>query len=249
LSDNNTQPLPLGWSIAQLRDIAEINPSTIFHIEDDSSEVNFVPMRAVAPEGGGLTEPEIRSYGEVKKGYTSFLSGDVIMAKITPCMENGKTTVVPDLPKAICFGSTEFHIVRVETGIHAAWISQFLLRHDLRRLAQRQMTGGVGQMRVPATFLQNVEIPVPPTAEQERITERLDELLSELVAGSEALHRAQAESLSSFSAEGFRTRRPYSQVAPTASRRRASVCPTPTHPHGTSSTLGTITTTQVQSHW
>jgi type I restriction enzyme S subunit len=193
LSDNNTQPLPLGWSIAQLRDIAEINPSTIFHIEDDSSEVNFVPMRAVAPEGGGLTEPEIRSYGEVKKGYTSFLSGDVIMAKITPCMENGKTTVVPDLPKAICFGSTEFHIVRVETGIHAAWISQFLLRHDLRRLAQRQMTGGVGQMRVPATFLQNVEIPVPPTAEQERITERLDELLSELVAGSEALHRAQAK--------------------------------------------------------
>ena len=65
-------------------------------------------MRAVEPEGAGLVRPELRRYSEVKKGYTSFLSGDVIMAKITPCMENGKTTVVPDLPGSVCFGSPNF---------------------------------------------------------------------------------------------------------------------------------------------
>ena len=105
-------------------------------------------MRAVEPEGGGLLHPEVRLYGEIKKGYTAFLSGDVIMAKITPCMENGKTTVVPELPGSVCFGSTEFHVIRPEKDIVARWISYFLLQHEVRRKAQRQMTGGVGQMRL-----------------------------------------------------------------------------------------------------
>src|ERR1700722_2485807 len=98
-------------------------------------------MRAVEPEGAGLVRPELRRYSEVKKGYTSFLSGDVIVAKITPCMENGKTTVVPDLPGSVCFGSTEFHVIRPETGALARWISAFLVQHEVRRNAQRAMTG------------------------------------------------------------------------------------------------------------
>ena len=150
-------------------------------------------MRAVEPEGGGLANPEVRPYGEVKKGYTSFLSGDVIMAKITPCMENGKTTAVPDLPGKLCFGSTEFHVIRAEDGVQPKWISNFLLQHEVRRVAQRQMTGGVGQMRVPASFLQGLHIPVAPIAEQQRISDALDELLSDLDAGVEALQRAQAK--------------------------------------------------------
>ena len=150
-------------------------------------------MRAVEPEGGGLANPEVRPYGEVKKGYTSFLSGDVIMAKITPCMENGKTTAVPDLPGKLCFGSTEFHVIRAEDGVQPKWISNFLLQHEVRRVAQRQMTGGVGQMRVPASFLQCLHIPVAPIAEQQRISDALDELLSDLDAGVEALQRAQAK--------------------------------------------------------
>jgi len=193
LSENNTDTLPNGWSFAFLGEIAEINPSTTVHIEEESTQVNFVPMRAVSPEGGGLTDPEIRPYGEVKRGFTSFISGDVIMAKITPCMENGKTTVVPELPGSICFGSTEFHVLRAETGIRASWISHFLLRHDLRRSAQRQMTGGVGQMRVPSAFLRAISIPVPPTMEQERITDVLEELLSDLDAGVKALDRAEGK--------------------------------------------------------
>lgn len=193
MSERNTQRLPEGWVIASLPEIAAINPATARLTGDDATPVNFVPMRAVEPEGGGLANPEVRPYGEVKKGYTSFLSGDVIMAKITPCMENGKTTAVPDLPGKLCFGSTEFHVIRAEDGVQPKWISNFLLQHEVRRVAQRQMTGGVGQMRVPASFLQGLQIPVAPIAEQQRISDALDELLSDLDAGVEALQRAQAK--------------------------------------------------------
>jgi type I restriction enzyme S subunit len=193
LSTGIQEQLPQGWSWAKLGEIAEINPSTRVGIEDEAAPVNFVPMRAVAPEGGGLTDPEVRPLREVRKGYTTFLSGDVIMAKITPCMENGKTTVVPIFPESICFGSTEFHVLRPEPGIAASWIAHFLLRHDFRQAAQRQMTGGVGQMRVPASFLEAEAVPVPPTAEQERILDTLEELLSDLDAGLAALQRAKAK--------------------------------------------------------
>jgi type I restriction enzyme S subunit len=165
--------LPTGWESVCLATLCQINPPLDRCVVNDAVEVNFVPMRAVESEGAGLVRPEVRPYGEVKKGYTSFLSGDVIMAKITPCMENGKTTVVPDLPGSVCFGSTEFHVIRPETGILPRWIASFLVHHDVRRNAQRAMTGGVGQMRVPAAFLESLRVPVAPTAEQERIADAL----------------------------------------------------------------------------
>jgi type I restriction enzyme S subunit len=183
--------LPTGWVCVPLATIAQINPPLDRCIVNDTVDVNFVPMRAVESEGGGLVRPEVRPYCEVKKGYTAFLSGDVIMAKITPCMENGKTTVVPDLPGLVCFGSTEFHVIRPENGVAARWIARFLVQHELRRNAQRAMTGGVGQMRVPAAFLESVRIPVAPMAEQERIVDTLDELLSDLGAGMAALERVR----------------------------------------------------------
>jgi type I restriction enzyme S subunit len=157
--------------------------------EDD--EVNFIPMRAVESEGGGLVRPELRPYGAVKKGYKSFLSGDVIMAKITPCMENGKTAVVPKLRGEVCFGSTEFHVIRPEDGVEPRWIANFLLQHEVRRTAQRQMAGGVGQMRVPAAFLEATRMPVPPANEQIHISDAIDELFSDLDAGVAALERVR----------------------------------------------------------
>src|SRR6266849_10202298 len=120
---------PSGWESVSVAQVAQINPALGRCIVDDNVQINFVPMRAVEPEGGGLRNPELRSYGEVKKGYTAFLSGDVIMAKITPCMENGKTAVVPELPGSVCFGSTEFHVIRPENGVEPRWIVNFLLQH------------------------------------------------------------------------------------------------------------------------
>ena len=133
MSGEKEQELPLGWVSVPLSAIARINPSLDRSVLNDDVEVTFLPMRAVEAEGGGVRSPEVRRFGEVKKGYTSFLTGDVIMAKITPCMENGKTTVVPDVPGQVCFGSTEFHSIRPEQGVQAKWIAQFLLRHATRR--------------------------------------------------------------------------------------------------------------------
>jgi type I restriction enzyme S subunit len=193
MSEANEQQLPQGWVQAELSAIAQINPPLDRCILNDNIAVTFVPMRAVEPNGGGLLRPEVSTYGAVKKGFTAFITGDVIMAKITPCMENGKTCVVPELPGAACFGSTEFHVVRTEKDIEARWIANFLLQHSTRHTAQRQMMGGVGQMRVPTAFLESLRVPVPPAAEQQRILESTDELLSDLDAGVAALGRVQAK--------------------------------------------------------
>lgn len=77
--------LPTGWEHPKLSEIAQINPRLDRCVSNDQIQVTFVPMRAVDEEGGGLARPEVRTFGEVKKGYTSFLSGDVITAKITTC--------------------------------------------------------------------------------------------------------------------------------------------------------------------
>ena len=191
MSESGESGLPPGWSASPLAEIATINPPLDRCVIHDDIEVTFVPMRAVATEGGGLIAPETRRYGQVKKGYTSFLSGDVIMAKITPCTENGKTTVVPEVPGQVCFGSTEFHTIRPEQGVRAEWIEQFLLQHEIRRSAQRAMAGGVGQMRVPGEFLKTVRLPVAPSSEQARIAEALVGLFSDLDAGVVALEQAR----------------------------------------------------------
>jgi type I restriction enzyme S subunit len=193
MSEANGEELPKGWERVSLSSIAKINPPLGREIDDETTNVNFVPMRAVEAEGGGLLRPETRQYGQVKKGFTAFLSGDVIMAKITPCMENGKTTVVPELPGQICFGSTEFHVLRPEKDVQARWVANYLLQHSMRQEAQRKMAGGVGQMRVPVSFLDSLPLPLAPAAEQRRIAETLDELLSDLDAGIAALERAQTK--------------------------------------------------------
>lgn len=189
-SDQNH--FPSGWVMSDLKVIVQLNPP-LGKVLPDSAPVNFVPMAAVESEGGGLARPEVRSYGAVKKGYTAFQSGEVIMAKITPCMENGKITVVPDLPDSVCFGSTEFHVFRPEDGIEARWVKYYLLQSWFRRHARMHMTGSAGQLRVPSSFLEAVKIPIAPTTEQRRIVEAVDELLSDLDAGVAALQRVQTK--------------------------------------------------------
>jgi type I restriction enzyme, S subunit len=193
MSRGDGKTLPVGWKLCKITEVAHVNPALDRCIVADDVVVDFIPMRAVEEEGGGILRPEVSTYAKVRKGYTAFLPGDVIMAKITPCMENGKTCVVPHLPHGVCFGSTEFHVVRVEEGVEGRWIAYFLLQHATRHAAQRQMTGGVGQMRVPAGFLEALSLPVPSHAEQRRILDVLDELLSDVDAGLRALERVQAK--------------------------------------------------------
>ena len=105
--------LPEGWEVVTLPDVCEINPpKPPPHVLPPDAPVTFVPMPAVDAEQGTITRLESRPFGKVRKGYTSFRENDVIMAKITPCMENGKAAIARGLQNGFGFGSTEFHVLR-----------------------------------------------------------------------------------------------------------------------------------------
>jgi len=161
------------WKTVALDEVAELNPRLPETLTADDA-VSFVPMSAVSAETAGITHEETRTYAEVSKGYTPFVSGDVLVAKITPCFENGKIAQAR-LTQRAGFGSTEFHVVRPHAGkLDARYTLHFLRRGSVRLAGERRMTGSAGQRRVPENFLAKLEIPLPPLAEQRRIAEVLD---------------------------------------------------------------------------
>ncbi len=184
--------LPSTWAFAPLSGIADINPRSFCPVPSAVGEpVHFVPMSAVTEEFGGIDVSARRSLGDVQKGYTSFLANDVLLAKITPCMENGKLAVVPPLQDQLAFGSTEFHVLRTMDRIQPSWLAYFLSQSTFRKLARQNMTGSAGQLRVSTAWLAEALIPVAPTAEQTRIIAKLEELLEGLDAGVAELKAAQ----------------------------------------------------------
>src|SRR5213075_140095 len=100
-----------------------------------------------------------KSFRDVAKGYTQFAEDDVIVAKITPCMENGKCAVARNLRNRVGFGSTEFHVLRASKHVLPEWLFYFWRLPETRQQAARKMTGSAGQKRVPAGFLENLELP------------------------------------------------------------------------------------------
>lgn len=185
--------LPPSWALAQIADVAGINPGLDKSKVDDGLEVSFLPMSAVEAGTGHMDITAARRFSEVKKGYTPFCEGDVLFAKITPCMENGKMAVVPALKNGQGFGSTEFHVLRPRIGISAQYLYYFISSQKFRHDAEHNMTGAVGQRRVPAPYLSQQEIPLPPEREQRRIVAKIEELFSELDNGVENLTAAREQ--------------------------------------------------------
>ena len=154
---------PKGFGMRLLNDVCEINPKKT----DDKRlrsglEVSFVPMPAVS-ETGDIDATEIRTYDEVKTGFTYFAEKDVLFAKITPCMENGKGAVAEGLCNEIGFGSTEFHVLRpIKEVSNPYWLYAITSFEMFRREAARKMTGSAGQRRVPARFLEQYRVAAPP---------------------------------------------------------------------------------------
>lgn len=156
-----------------LSEAVELNPRPARDLLlRDSEEVSFLPMAAVS-ETGRVTE-QSRPISEVKKGFTYFERGDVLLAKITPCMENGKAAHLRELKHAFGFGSTEFHVLRPKPGVDGRYIFYAVWNESFRDLAGRNMTGTGGQQRVPTAFLERHEVPLPPLPEQRRIADILD---------------------------------------------------------------------------
>lgn len=157
-----------------LSSLVWINPSTpIPEALSPDAKVAFVPMASVG-ENGLLTLSQTRPLAEVTTGYTSFIENDVLLAKITPCMENGKAAVAPRLGSPVGFGSTEFHVLRPKPGVDSRFVFHQVWSDRFRTEAAKNMTGSAGQKRVPKAFMERYEVPDYQGEEQERIAAILD---------------------------------------------------------------------------
>lgn len=156
---NNTK----GWGEQRLGECCVINPKKNIdsRLEEDLV-ISFIPMASVS-ENGEIVKLEDRFYRDVKNGFTYFCEGDVLFAKITPCMENGKGAVAVGLKNSIGFGSTEFHVLRpIKEKSNSYWLYVLTSFDFFRKKAEENMTGSAGQKRVQASFLENIKISVPP---------------------------------------------------------------------------------------
>ena len=156
------------YPLEKLGDCCELNPRRPSISLSDTDMVSFVPMPCVS-ENGYLQDVAEEEYGKVKKGFTYFENNDVLFAKITPCMENGKGAIAQDLTNGIGMGSTEFHVLRpVEGKSNSYWLLALTRMPIFRERASKNMSGTGGQKRVGAPFLDNFMVGLPPIEEQNR---------------------------------------------------------------------------------
>jgi type I restriction enzyme, S subunit len=160
--------LPERWEFGTISSIAEINPKCDTHQLQDETPVSFIPMQNVS-EDGRIISKDWKKYSEVKSGFTCFQDGDVLFAKITPCMENGKGALVCGLINKIGFGSTEFFVLRPKNPESTEFLYQLSRSPMIRHRASSFMTGTAGQQRVSKSIFDLVRIPIPPLPEQRRI--------------------------------------------------------------------------------
>lgn len=161
--------LPAGWHWRQLQEVCFVNPrKKKDFFREENKPTSFVPMDAIDEFEGRITKKLLRPYLEVQKGYTYFEEGDVLFAKITPCMQNGKSCIVKDVEDEIGFGSTEFHVLRAKDGVLNEWIYYFVRRPEFRKNAEEHFEGSAGQQRVSTDFMKEALIPVPPTVKEQK---------------------------------------------------------------------------------
>lgn len=186
-------PVATAVRVVSLGEAVELNPRADRGQLPDDLEVSFVPMAAVEAATGRMDASTVRRFSEVKKGYTIFRDGDVLFAKITPCMENGKMAVARGLRNGVGCGSTEFHVLRPRPGVDPHYVYHFVSSGQFRARAAHHMTGAVGQKRVSAKFLEQSEIPLPNLNEQRRIVAEIEKQFSRLDQAVVNLERVRSK--------------------------------------------------------
>lgn len=167
--------IPEHWVWTNLVSVGEINPK---NIAEDTLSASFLPMSAISELHSEPLQPETRKWSEIKKGYTHIADGDAVIAKITPCFENGKSAVIGGLENSIGSGTTELHVFRPLPGISASYVYIFLRSPYFKGLGEQVMTGTAGQKRLPSDYFASRPLPLPPKGEQARIVEKVDELMA-----------------------------------------------------------------------
>jgi type I restriction enzyme S subunit len=184
--------IPKSWAWTRTVDLGELSPRNDC---PDAQVVAFCPMPTIPTEFSDSVRPERREWGEIKKGYTHFADGDVVVAKITPCFQNRKSCVMQEAGA----GTTELHVIRPNTKLVCPrYLLLFYKSPYFIRGGVAQMTGTAGQQRVPRDYFGNAPLPLPPLAEQRRIVARVEGLmrlldqLEQRLAATKATHAAFA---------------------------------------------------------
>ncbi|MGL0927101.1 hypothetical protein XM79_u0018 [Vibrio vulnificus] len=162
--------VPNGWNKKKLGELCYLNPKK--PSKPDDGIVSFIAMQQLS-ESGKVISTDSRSYDDVSKGFTSFVDKDVLVAKITPCFENGKGALVDNLANGIGFGSTEFHVLRAKKGTHPEYIYYLTRTKELRVRGGMNMQGSAGHRRVTADYFNAYKVLTPPLPEQRKIAQIL----------------------------------------------------------------------------
>ncbi|WP_310599662.1 restriction endonuclease subunit S [Desulfobulbus sp.] len=181
--------VPEGWEVKRGRFVVHVNPpAPLLRNLEEEDEVSFIPMDAVK-EYGGIRLDQTRVKAEVGGGYTEFQDGDVVIAKITPCFENGKGSIATGLVNSAAYGTTELHVLRASVALNYRFLFYLTITDGFRKLGESEMYGAGGQKRVPPEFCKDFLTPLPPLPEQTAIAAYLDRetaKIDQLVAKVEA---------------------------------------------------------------
>jgi len=165
--------IPAHWGVKRLKYLAEINPvkRNMINLTADCP-VTFLPMEAV---GFGYIETRYtKTLSEVNQGFTHFEEEDVLVAKITPCFENGKGAIATNLENGVGFGTTELHVIRCQEKYNNRYLLYLTISQPFRKIGEGKMQGTAGQKRVMESFVRDFPVPLPPLAEQQAIAAYLD---------------------------------------------------------------------------
>lgn len=166
--------VPEHWEVKRGRFLMSVNPASPIARELPAwTEVSFVPMDAVG-EYGGLRLDETKALGETGSGYTEFQDGDVVVAKITPCFENGKGALAQHLVNQAALGTTELHVLRTLRNFDRRYLFFWTISPTFRHCGEAEMYGAGGQKRVPPVFCKNFIFSCPPLPEQQAIADFLE---------------------------------------------------------------------------
>ena len=186
---SDSEGLPSGWAWTCTAALGVLNPKN--KIEADT-KVSFCPMPVIPTDYRESIVSEIRRWSDIKKGYTHFAEGDIVVAKITPCFQNRKSCIMIGLEGGVGAGTTELHVVRPFTeSVVPKYLLLFYKSPDFLKNGVTRMTGTAGQQRVPREYFAHTPLPLPPLAEQHRIVAKVDELMDLLDRLEEARHRRE----------------------------------------------------------
>lgn len=171
-----------GWEVKALAEVCQIRPpkAEVRRKLAPTDLVSFVPMNDLGDDAKTFEPRETKALADVEGSYTYFAENDVLLAKITPCFENGKLGIARGLRNGVGFGSSEFVVLRPNMGLDPEYLYYFLSRSSFREDGAKRMTGAVGHKRIPKELVEQLQIPLPPLDEQRRIVAILDEAFAGL---------------------------------------------------------------------